>query len=98
MFDILTPATTLPLIITLFWAEQKAKKLGILDFLTTIPQPTGWNSVAGKIKTVLWQFDALGLTLLAAGVSLILLPLTLSETASNGWKNRKPASKVVFQI
>lgn len=31
MFAILVPATLLPLIITLFWAEQKAKRLGIVD-------------------------------------------------------------------
>lgn len=31
MFAILVPATLLPLIITLFWAENKAKRLGIVD-------------------------------------------------------------------
>ena len=31
MFAILVPATLLPLIITLFWAEHKAKRLGIVD-------------------------------------------------------------------
>lgn len=30
MFAILVPATLLPLIITLFWAENKAKKQGIV--------------------------------------------------------------------
>lgn len=31
MFAILVPATLLPLIVTLFWAERKAKQLGIVD-------------------------------------------------------------------
>ena len=31
MFAILVPATLLPLIFTLFWAERKAKRLGIVD-------------------------------------------------------------------
>ena len=31
MFAILVPATLLPLICTLFWAEGKAKRLGIVD-------------------------------------------------------------------
>ena len=33
MFVILVPATLLPLITTLFWAERKAKRLGIVDGL-----------------------------------------------------------------
>ena len=31
MFAILVPATLLPLIITLFWGESKAKRLGVID-------------------------------------------------------------------
>lgn len=30
MFAILVPATLLPLIVTLFWAERKAKRLGLV--------------------------------------------------------------------
>ena len=90
MFAILVPATLLPLIITLFWAEWKAKKLGILDdIVSSVKKPTGLGSIVDKTKTVISQLDAIGLVLLAAGVSLILLPLTLSQTASNGWNNRE---------
>ena len=31
MFAILVPAALLPLVLTLFWAERKAKSLGIVD-------------------------------------------------------------------
>ena len=31
MFAILLPATLAPLIITLYWAENKAKKLGLVE-------------------------------------------------------------------
>lgn len=93
MFAILVPATLLPLIITLFWAEWKAKKLGILDdILSSVQKPTGLNSIVDKTKVVISQLDVVGLVLLAAGVSLILLPLTLSQTASNGWNNRECTS------
>lgn len=37
MFAILVPASLLPLIITLLWAEQKAKRLGIVD--ASLPDP-----------------------------------------------------------
>ena len=31
MFAILVPASLAPLIVTLFWAEQKAKRLGLVN-------------------------------------------------------------------
>ena len=40
-----------------------------------------------------WRFidalDLVGLALLGAAVALILLPLTLTQTAKGGWHNRE---------
>ncbi|KAI0337328.1 drug:h+ antiporter [Trametopsis cervina] len=83
MFAILIPVSLSPLIITLFWAERKAKHLGLVtkNFMgQDSSQPYG---------TQIWSFvqalDLIGLVLLAASVALILLPLTLSQTVSRGW-------------
>ena len=98
MFAILVPATLLPLIITLFWAERKAKRLGLLDAslnqLRSAPKVAPARVDSGetiwtKISRVSGQLDLIGLVLLGAAVALILLPLTLSETAKDHWKNRK---------
>ena len=98
MFAILVPATLLPLIITLFWAERKAKRLGLLDAslnqLRSAPKVAPARVDSGetiwtKISRVSGQLDLIGLVLLGAAVALILLPLTLAETAKDHWKNRK---------
>ena len=82
MFAILVPVSLAPLIITLFWAEKKAKKLGLVP-AKPIQDLTWYESIWDVIE----QLDAIGLLLLGAAVALILLPLTLSQTAHNGWNN-----------
>ncbi|TFY78973.1 hypothetical protein EWM64_g5038 [Hericium alpestre] len=102
MFAILVPATLLPLIITLAWAEAKAKRLGVVDETITavanteqvavLQEKTTWYQ---KIYRMVGRLDVFGLLLLGAGVALILLPLTLASTASNGWKNPSMIAMIV---
>ncbi|KAI5118116.1 hypothetical protein M0805_003470 [Coniferiporia weirii] len=97
MFAILVPATLLPLIITLFWAERKAKRLNIIDdsYANAGASPDAPGSPTRDIVPTLKrrlsraaaQLDLLGLILLGAAVALVLLPLTLAKSAKNGWKN-----------
>ena len=84
MFAILIPASLSPLIITLYWAERKAKKLGRAPDTTEFTGET-WTR---RIWHFVEQLDLIGLVLLGTSVALILLPLTLSQTAKSGWKNR----------
>ncbi|KAI0076314.1 drug:h+ antiporter [Panus rudis PR-1116 ss-1] len=93
MFAILVPAALSPLIITLFWGEQKAKKLGLVEEALRRAAP-GYVEPAKQHYTLrqrVWRFaealDAVGLLLVGAAVALILLPLTLSQTAKGGWSN-----------
>mgnify|MGYP007051647037 FL=1 len=82
MFAILVPATLLPLIVTLLWAERKAKTLGY------VKKSTSEKSVVAKVYSSLNKLDVVGLAVIGTSVALILLPLTLAKTAKNGWKNR----------
>ena len=84
MFAILIPVSLAPLIITLFWAERKAKKLGLAP---TITEFTG-QTFAQRVWRFTEQLDVIGLLFLGTAVALILLPLTLSQTAKGGWHNR----------
>lgn len=95
MFAILVPASLAPLIVTLFWAEGKAKRLGLVERTLRRTNPGLSSSAIAKrplIKRV-WKFvdqlDLVGLMILGASVALILLPLTLSQTAKGGWHNRE---------
>lgn len=96
MFAILIPVSILPLIITLLWAENKARKLGIVAAAKN-------GEVAGPKKPFLRriikaanQLDVPGLLLIGASVALILLPLTLSKTAAGGWNNGTPYQSPVL--
>lgn len=112
MFAILVPISLAPLIITLLWAERKAKRLGLVPDsqsatpLTPIDRPGSgffcssskqvrWSKfktgsgVGARVWRVTEQLDVVGLVLLGAGVSLILLPLTLANGVKEKWKNCK---------
>lgn len=93
MFAILVPATLFPLISTLLWAENRAKKLGVLDALMQNDgrPPTDvakQKPLLQRIYKTSKQLDVFGLVLIGACVSLILLPLTLARNARGEWKNR----------
>lgn len=91
MFAILVPASLSPLIITLVWAERKAKRLGLvpekLKSDKSLPQQT---------LEVISQLDVVGLVLIGTSVALILLPLTLAENASRGWNNPSMIAMLVI--
>ena len=81
-----------PALMVLFWADIRAKKLGVLSIAA--------SSYDGRVKdmedrltwwqlTRSWwvQIDAVGLILLGAGWALVLLPFTLYRSAEGGWGN-----------
>ena len=94
MFAILVPASLAPLIITLLWAERKAKRLGLA--------PASTAFVGDTIIQRAWHFseqlDLVGLVLLGTSVALILLPLTLSQTAKGGWDNASMIAMLVIGV
>ncbi|KAJ3494015.1 hypothetical protein NLJ89_g10896 [Agrocybe chaxingu] len=92
MFAILVPAALSPLIITLLWAEWKARKLGI------VKQRNSTKSFRHKFFSTVDKLDVVGLVLLGTAVALILLPLTLSRSARSGWKNPSIIAMLVVGI
>ena len=91
MFAVLVPAALAPLIVTLAWAERKAKKLGLVPDIAPSAElaPKVNFPVVRKAWSLFEQLDIFGLALIGTSVALILLPLTLAESAKNGWKNRE---------
>lgn len=83
MFAILVPAALSPLIVTLLWAEWKARKQGLIE-KNTQTADMKWYM---RVRRMAAQLDLIGLALLGTSVALILLPLTLSENAKGHWKN-----------
>jgi MFS family permease len=79
MFAILVPVFSLPLY-GLFWFQfRKAGKRNLVPRVKS--QRTVWQSVLHYCR----EFDAVGLVLLSAGVSLFLLPFSLYLLPPKGW-------------
>jgi hypothetical protein len=90
MFAILIPVSLSPLIITLVWAERRVKRLDLGPGVpgSTQIQVSRFRAGLLKGKRFILEVDLIGLLLLGASVALILLPLTLANTAKGHWKNR----------
>ncbi|TDL21860.1 MFS general substrate transporter [Rickenella mellea] len=110
MFAILVPISLAPLIGTLFWAEHKARKLGVLSSppssppsptsptLPTSPTYQSPHPHPPRYNTASSTLDLTGLVLLGGAVALILLPLTLSQTVRRGWKDPRLPILLVLGI
>jgi hypothetical protein len=102
MFTILIPATLAPIVVTLYWAQHRAKKLGVLatEYHETAGGPT---ARAGRSQTPFMKrffhhvvdVDAFGLLLFAAGWACLLLPLTLVNKGTLTWKSGKIIAMLV---
>ena len=89
------PAIMAPGMAILFWADWKAKRMGIGEqsfaasnyaARTSTIERKGWvNNVVEMLK----QVDAIGLLLLGASWSLLFLPFSLKSGAKGGYANRK---------
>lgn len=74
MWGIIFPVCTIPLFFSLLNAERRAKKQGLLE---GIPSPYKAFLRKSDMIELFWQIDLVGLFLLAASMTLILLPFTL---------------------
>lgn len=79
---IILPVTFLPLALTLFLNNRKAKKLNLIA-------PCPWKGI-GFVQTLknIWnELDIGGIVLVSAGFALILIPLTIASKSPDGWKS-----------
>ncbi|KAI4909155.1 hypothetical protein J4E85_011627 [Alternaria conjuncta] len=79
IFAIIAPIVTSPLMLLFIIYEGKAKKEGLIT-----PRPSRGN-FAQTLKYYLREFDAVGLLLLAAGLSLFLLAFNIYSYQAKQW-------------
>jgi MFS family permease len=92
MFTIFVPSITLPLYGLLLKNYFKAKKLGL------VPKSDSHRTPLQSFLYYCRQFDAIGLILLSAGVSLFLLPFNLYTLQATGWNSPLVISMLVIGI
>ncbi|KAA8621644.1 ProP Permease of the major facilitator superfamily [Pyrenophora tritici-repentis] len=91
IWAIILPICFIPLAVSLFMNQQRAKKLGF-----EVPSPFRGFSLLQILKNLWLDLDAFGLLLFAAAISLILLPLTLAPNANGEWKNGSMIAMLVI--
>ena len=80
LWAIVLPACFLPLALALLVNARKAKRLGLLP-----ARPWAGVALGPALRGLFFELDVMGLLLLSAAISLILIPLTLAAT--DGWAN-----------
>ncbi|EAQ90155.1 hypothetical protein CHGG_06774 [Chaetomium globosum CBS 148.51] len=80
-FAIIIPCIASPVYFVLKAGLKKAEQQGIIQ----LSERSG-RTLIQNIKHHFFEFDILGVILLAGGFTVFLLPFTLASTARNGWK------------
>ncbi|CAO3618789.1 unnamed protein product [Cunninghamella blakesleeana] len=93
MWAIIVPAASIPIFISLILSTRKAKKEGKLDNIQSIY--TGKN-IFQNIAILFWRLDIIGILLLAAMLSLLLIPLTIAGGVGSRWANADVISMIVI--
>lgn len=93
IWAIALPVASLPLLVSLWLNQRKAKKMGLLKK----SQFEGLSTFE-VLKSLWFELDFFGLLLLTAAISLILIPLTLAASAKGGWSNASIIAMLVIGI
>jgi hypothetical protein len=89
IFAILTPAVVAPLILLFLWNQHRAKKLGV------VARQTHPFTLA-TAKQLAIEFDLLGIVLLAAGMAMFLLPMSIWSYQAQQWRSPLIICLIVF--
>ena len=96
MWAIVLPATAVPTVTMMIWMGQRAKRLGLIAEKISFFKGAGSGPV-NKAKHVVDKLDLLGSLLLAGGLAMTLIPITIAgRNNTDEWK--KPSSIVLIII
>ncbi|KAE8389280.1 major facilitator superfamily domain-containing protein [Aspergillus alliaceus] len=84
MFAIMVPGVLIPAVVTLYAVQHRARRMGMAGHRYS---GSGKGSTLHDARHMVVAVDIPGLVLLGLSFSLILLPLSLAESAENGWNN-----------
>ena len=84
MWTIIVPIAFLPLATSLSINSRRAGRLGLIG-----RPPWEGLKISTFLRTIAVELDLVGLLLLSAALSLILMPLNLAANARDGWRNER---------
>ncbi|KAH8926896.1 MFS general substrate transporter, partial [Atractiella rhizophila] len=83
MWAIIYTVLSLPLLATLWYAGHKAKREGKLDDYVSPFKKLGFK---GLVTRLFWDLDVIGIILVIAVFSLILVPFSIATSAGEKWR------------
>ena len=89
IFSIIVPVVVSPLCALFFWNNRKARKAGLLP-----AKRRSFN--IGTIKQYAVEVDLGGITILAAGMALFLLPFSIWSYQAEQWKSTMIICMIIF--
>ncbi|KAL3417702.1 siderophore iron transporter [Phlyctema vagabunda] len=92
VFSIITPIVTLPLLGLFVYNYRKAKASGL------VPEVQNNRTFAENVKFYFFEFDVIGILLLAAGLALFLLPFSLYSYQTKRWESPMIICMIVFGV
>ncbi|CAO3618017.1 unnamed protein product [Cunninghamella blakesleeana] len=93
MWAIIVPAASIPIFISLILSTRRAKKEGKFD---NIQSTFSGNSLWENTVILFWRLDIIGIFLLAAMLSLLLIPLTIAGGVGSRWNHADVISMLVI--
>jgi hypothetical protein len=88
IFTIITPIVVLPLCFLFLWNERKARRAGLIA-------ERGPLTLAAMKKYFI-EADVIGIVILAAGMSLFLLPFNIYSRQPEGWRSPMIICMIIF--
>lgn len=82
MWCIIFPVCALPLVLSLFVVNRRARKLGLMDAYTSDLKS---QSPGSFLIDLFWRLDVIGIILLIAVFALILVPMTIAGGFEATW-------------
>ncbi|KAJ3008676.1 hypothetical protein HKX48_008399 [Thoreauomyces humboldtii] len=104
MFCIILPVGAGPIIATLFWAQNRARKLGVTatnygtEKSDTALAVLDSRPFLSRMKGHLIDLDLVGLILFSVGFALVLLPITLVNGVHLTWNSGKVIAMLVLGV
>lgn len=95
MWSIVAPVCTLGVIAVFAWGAFRARRLGLMRGI-----PSAWGLLTSPKRWVhlFWVMDIPGLFFLAAGLALILLPLSLGGGVAAKWRSAECIVPLVIGV
>lgn len=95
-FCIIIPSVCAPLIFIMWLNLRKAKMRGLVkERVSEYPPETKWHQ---KVKYWVIELDLMGILLMVAGFSLLLLPFSLASYQAHRWRSGTIISMLVIGV